>query len=221
MEEKPKKLSARRCFSVALASLWVFCCSPCLAKGPLAEATLSDPIPAIHDYVRRLNQQRPEDARIPVEDLWIAREYPVADLQQTVGVRLFLVNGEMLFAYGHGQVRKFGLTFGGHGLMSAVVLDKALFYTYSFGSGLHRSHVGRMTFEDGAFRILESCAYFNHDLFVVKTNQGIRIDVGDFEQFNSWRPIRRLGRPELCRSSLVIVQEVGAEIDTGLPGPCP
>jgi hypothetical protein len=94
---------------------------------------------------------------------------------------------ELLFLYRRGAVVPFGETFGGWGLMSGVVHGRCFYYTYSWGSGIHRSHVGRLAVERGELKGGESAAFQNVDVFVSKTERGISIDSGEFIAFNRWR----------------------------------
>ncbi len=139
-------------------------------------------------------------------------EFDVSGLEETLGIRLFLVGlatdggerfDEKLLLVNGNLIRQFGATFGGSGLMSAVVSGKSLYYSYSFGSGVHRSHVGRMTVKDGDVVLVETDSHPD-DLFVRVENGRIRLETGSFERFNSWKAGKPFGRLEEGGSALRI-----------------
>jgi hypothetical protein len=94
---------------------------------------------------------------------------------------------EVPFLFRDGDVRSLGIAYGGWGLMSAVVYGNCLYYTYSWGSGIHRSHIGRVSLHPGELRLRESIGYQNVDLFVKVENRGVAIYEGEFISFNNWR----------------------------------
>ena len=94
---------------------------------------------------------------------------------------------ELLLLFRKGEVTPFGTVFGGWGLMSAAVHGNCLYYTYSWGSGIHRSHVGRVSIVQGKLRILDSIGYQNANIFVKVSGQGVSAYQGEFTSFNQWR----------------------------------
>ena len=89
------------------------------------------------------------------------RELDVPNLWSTLGLQLFeaeeIVGGDAFawrqFLCREGVVHPFVESFGGHGVMSGVVHANALYYSYSWGSGIHRSFVGRLTIQNGILEI--------------------------------------------------------------------
>jgi hypothetical protein len=63
------------------------------------------------------------------------------------------------------DVHRLGAGFGGFGIISLEVSDDLSYmvYTYSFGSGIHRSHTA-VCFLDGSGRSWESLPYWHHDM---------------------------------------------------------
>ena len=122
---------------------------------------------------------------------------------------------ERLLIYCDGQVTPFANSFGGHGLVSAVVVDDSLYYTDSYGSGREFSQIGRVSLEGRKIRIVESAVYDitavpGADLFVKEVDGRIRVEVGKFVAFNSWKEGRQVGWVTSEGSSLRIVDAHGA-----------
>lgn len=152
-------------------------------------------------------------------------EYRVEGLQAALRIQLFLVRymsadgqqfNESLLIYRDGKLTPFASAFGGHGLMSAVMVEDTLYYTYSFGSGIHRSHVGVLSIDDGKMQILESGGHISTDLFVRKIEGGIQVEAGQFHRFNSWNPTKVVGRVKRKPSSLAVVDPAGIEVPSFL-----
>lgn len=108
-------------------------------------------------------------------------------------------------------------SFGGHGLMSAAVDNGALYYSYSFGSGIHRSHIGRLSIDGDDVHIVETGGYSATNLFVSKGSDGIEVESGLFSGFNLWESSEVVGTVKHEPSSLVIIDAVGAEIPPMFP----
>ena len=171
--------------------------------------------PLVREYafqeMRKLNPQ----TQFKIE------EYEVSGLWHALEIQLFLArymspNGDQfnegLFIYSDGKITPFASASGGHGLMSAVLMDDKLYYTYSWGSGRHRSHVGRVSVDDAKITITESGGYAQADLFIKKVNGKIQVEVGRFTGFNSWEAAEKIGCVKIKASSLVIVDAAGAEV---------
>jgi hypothetical protein len=99
-------------------------------------------------------------------------------------------------------VRPLGDSVGGAGLMSMTVADldgdetPELAYTYSWGSGIHRSMVGIFGNKDGKANITEvPFAFLSGDVFVKEADKGgVIVENGrDGWKFNEWTSQRRLG----------------------------
>ena len=87
-------------------------------------------------------------------------------------------------------------SFGGQGLMSAVLVSRkdiphlSLYYTFSFGSGIHRSHIGHIYRDgNGAMVKIDSEGFQGMDLFASVDEEGkTHIHSGDYKAFNKWTP---------------------------------
>ncbi len=122
-------------------------------------------------------------------------EYKIDDLWATLQIQLYKVkylsedgasfrDGE--FLYHEGSLMPFCKSFGGAGLMSGLVQDSALYYTYSFGSGIHRAHAGRVFIHQGQLTIAESGGYML-DLFATPCEEsGVCLTSGTYTSFNTW-----------------------------------
>jgi len=177
-------------------------------------------LPLVKEYAFREKPGLNPSTRFEIE------EFPVEGLEETLDLQLFHVRSlssdgqqfsEMELIYRDGALTPFANAFGGFGLMSAVLAEDGLYYTYSWGSGIHRSHVGRLCIEDGRLAILESGGYVNTDLFVRKVKGGIKVESGRFTGFNSWEAAEKFGWLKQQGSSLVIVDEEGAKVPPEFP----
>jgi hypothetical protein len=83
------------------------------------------------------------------------------------------------FIFSRGQIIPFAQTFGG-GILSGVMLDDALYYSYGFGSGIHRSQLGRLCLRNGQPEVHESKPYGMADMLVEKTGERVRVVVRGF-----------------------------------------
>ncbi len=86
----------------------------------------------------------------------------------------------------HGKTSLIGAGFGGDGIMSMCVADLAqngrpqLVFTYSFGSGIHRSMVGVWT--GGSAWVTADAALRNEDLSLIKIDdRTVRLSYGKFD----------------------------------------
>lgn len=130
------------------------------------------------------------------------REYEIPNLWKQLRAQVFLVrylgndgkewaSADLLCR--DGKIMPITNTFGGWGLMSAVVDDNALFYTYSWGSGVHGSHIARLCVDGSRISIVESQPYWNRDVFVRLCENGVVAESGEFHSFNRWRCDSELG----------------------------
>ena len=120
--------------------------------------------------------------------------------------------------YKDGALTTFGNSFGGYGLMSATMDEDMLFYTYSWGSGIHRSHVGALSIMGDQIQILETVGFVNEDLFVRNMGGQSIIEVGDYLGFNSWEKSGVLGQPKLLNGSLSIIDHEGNDKVSNIGG---
>lgn len=132
-----------------------------------------------------LNPATQFDIRIePVRGLWEVMQIQAVDVR-------YLVNGEEFNRFSgvlySGSVRALGQSFGGYGLMSGLVQGSSFYFTYSWGSGIHRSHVGKLQVVNGDLQVWDSGGFFDVDLFLSRRGNGqIAIVSGKFESFNQW-----------------------------------
>ncbi|MCM1298734.1 MAG: hypothetical protein NC228_04120 [[Eubacterium] siraeum] len=94
-----------------------------------------------------------------------------------------------------GEAYSIGICFGGLGITSMALadLDKdgayELYYTFSWGSGLHRSHVGYFDPIDKEIHVFEDDALLNSDMMLTVNNSGdlcvnsADLDMDDFVNF--------------------------------------
>ncbi len=151
-----------------------------------------------------------EDVRYEYE------EVSVPDLLEQLDTRLYKVNfvsvggftsSEKLFALRSGKLVEFGETFGGHGLMSALVHRGCLYYTFSWGSGVHRTQLGLMKVDRGKLDIWESDGFVNSNLIVEEQGGKVVLVLAAYNGFNKWEPEEVVGvadsvipEAEACRS---------------------
>jgi hypothetical protein len=126
------------------------------------------------------------------------------------------------FLYRNGTIRIFVPDFDGWGLMSGVMRGATLYYTYSWGSGIHRCHIGRLFLNPDTIVIQESGGYAGKDLFVVKTADNLIAiylyscwGSRNFNEFDSsavkWGLIRE------TESSITVIDTLGKEIPPNFP----
>ena len=131
-----------------------------------------------------LNPATEFDIRIePVRGVWDALRV------QLLVVRC-LINGQEFNRFAcvlHEEaVKALGESFGGYGLMCGLVQGESFYFTYSFGSGIHRSHVGKLQIVNGEVKLWDTGGFFNRDLFLRRTSTEIAVESGRFESFNGW-----------------------------------
>jgi hypothetical protein len=134
-----------------------------------------------------------ELAKIHKEVRYSYRAINVPGLEESLQTRIYLVNFETLAGYQveekllalrNGKLQEFGAAFGGHGLMSALVHNGCMYYSFSWGSGLHRSHVGRLKVVGGDIDVWESDWFPNADVIVKKERDRVEIVQGAYAGFN-------------------------------------
>ena len=155
------------------------------------------------------------------------RPFEVKGLWEEMGIVAFdvqyLSNGSPFNGYvGYfhdGKIDHLAANFGGHGLMSGLVHDKRFVFTFSWGSGMHRSQVRAAVIKDGRLAIIDSGGFVDQDLFV-KTGPDGKIEVfsGQFTSFNQWTKERSLGVLEIPPSQAPrIVGSSGAVLKPTFP----
>ena len=148
--------------------------------------------------------------------------YAVPGLKEAFDLDLLMVRflsgeegqqfNEAILIHREGTLTTFASAFGGFGLMSAVVNEGSLYYSYSFGSGIHRTHVGVLSKNDeGKLELRESGAYFSDDLFVRAKDGDIVVESGQYVKFNQWKSARPFGTVKLAAATFTIVDATGKE----------
>lgn len=124
-----------------------------------------------------------EDPDLDPEVAFTLEERTTDELWQRMGAQIFLVGGslaEFRSAETHliidKQVHRLGMAFGGYGVTSMAVADldqdqqPELFYTYSWGSGLHRAHLAVYLPQQAGASMGAEPVYLNEDLILEKVD---------------------------------------------------
>jgi hypothetical protein len=163
-------------------------------------------------------------------------ELSVAGLWEALNVQLFHVSfvgadsqpfREEFYAR-HGSDLELLVGNGGaYGLSSATVSDDALYYSYAFGSGLVRSHIGRLRVRDCVLERVESGGYApsgGPSLLFVKasgdllTRAGAVVaEAGVYDAFNSWHAEVWFGTVLAAETSIGLVDADDQLIEPNFP----
>lgn len=179
------------------------------------QISVQDLTPLVKEYAFK------EMPRLNPQTVFKIEEYRVDGLWEALRTQVFLARymslpgeefNQSLLLFHEGKLTPFACALGGHGLMSGIVVDKALYYTYSWGSGIHRSHIGKLSVEDEKLKILDSGGYPDRDLFVRHTAGKVQVESGRFIGFNSWEPIAYVGTLQSKGATLIMVEEAGIEV---------
>ena len=198
------------------SSLLLWGCRVCHDPNPAAVSWDS----RIREHVLLEKPQFNPETKLDVQVLHFDDSGDFNDSDDSSGLQLLhvrylspdgqLFKEESLVAHGE-DLHTLGKSFGGFGLMSAVKVGDAIYYTYSWGSGIHRSHVGELSVVSGELMIRESGGFANADLFVRTAEGGVLVEAGDFESFNNWKSAEPLGVVGVAGTSLRIVDSHGIE----------
>jgi hypothetical protein len=96
------------------------------------------------------------------------------DIFEDLGCQVFKDSGFEAYVIRDKKVTHIGMGFGGMGVTSIYTADLnkdgqfELVYTYSWGSGLHRSHVAVLMFNETNEEIISDFVYMNKDLLLEK-----------------------------------------------------
>jgi hypothetical protein len=101
--------------------------------------------------------------------------------------------------------------------MSGTVVQGVFYYTYRFGSGILRSHVGKLLVEQGSLTLKESGGFSFQDLFVKATGDAVEVQTGIHESFNSWRDGEFFGTIKDNGDTLMLLDASGGEIEPDFP----
>lgn len=156
----------------------------------------------------RLNPATTFDIRIKaVRELWETLQVQLVDVR-------YCVDGHSgyrsAYVLRHGAVKPLGLSFGGHGLASGLVKGGSFYFTYSWGSGIPRSHIGELRIVNGQVTCWDTGGVPWRDLFVTRASDGeIAVVSGVYQSFNRWHAPLEYGR--IDASDPAATKVVGAE----------
>jgi hypothetical protein len=158
-----------------------------------------------------------EIRKLAVDGLWESMRLQVFDVAYTLkDVEWF--NG-FVGVYHNGKIASLAPSVGGYGLMSGLINSGEFYYTYSWGSGIHRSHVAKLRIADGKLKSTDSGGFEGQDLFVVADSGGkVRVVSGDFKEFNRWEKGKDIGFIGMTNSSaLQIIGPKGGVVPPTFP----
>jgi hypothetical protein len=158
------------------------------------------------------------------------KELTTDDVWQRLSLQVFQVSSDFrqyeTYLIKNEKVHPLGEAFGGWGVMSLCVANirgdgvpnvPKLIYSYSFGSGLHRSHVAVWWEQDGKPQEAKVPFAYRGDMFVkvfadLKSEairEGVAIEVGDYQQkINNWTTKAVLGTLVLTKKDDKITADV-------------
>jgi hypothetical protein len=155
------------------------------------------------------------------------RWVPIRGLWPALGVQVFKVRcfvdrqqfNEFDCVIRQGKLTVLGCSIGGYGLMSGVVQPSGFYYTYSWGSGIHRSHIGRMEVVNEELKFWESGGFAGRDLFVSPTSSGgIQVVAGRYAEVNQWLEAQEFGLiDQQDPAQMKIIGPDGEVVETLLP----
>jgi hypothetical protein len=148
------------------------------------------------------------------------RNLEIKGLWEEMNVQLFgieaLGESALLGIYHNGEMTSLGPDIGGSGLMSGLIQNGEFYCTYSWGSGIHRSHVVKLRVEKGRLRRWDSGGYVGNDVFVSRgLDDKVQIFTGEFKEFNHWEAGTNIGFVVTTNSSEI--QIVGPEGNVVVP----
>jgi len=173
-----------RCSRLRTAIILVICLGLSASACGKAPAPEVEPVRLSVEEARTLIREELLEEE-PDLDLEITLEERTPDdLWQRMGAQLFLSGGPFAevrsaetYAVADGQVDRLGIAFGGHGVTSTEIADlnqdgePELLYTYSWGSGLHRSHVAVYMPRHPDERTIDAdLVYLNGDMLLEKVD---------------------------------------------------
>ncbi len=181
--------------------------SSCQATAPgaaeeapnAARVTLQEAEVLVRAKVFELKPTMNPDMQFPL------REILVDGLWKRLGCQLFQVTSGVqesaTYLVRHGEAYSLCGGLGGHGIQSACVTDldgnaeAELTYTWSWGSGIHRSLIAVCRVEQGELIQEQPAVAYRGDIFVKKeSDAAVTVEIGTYEwAFGKWTPIAKLG----------------------------
>ncbi|MCY3020118.1 MAG: hypothetical protein NTW87_13960 [Planctomycetota bacterium] len=173
-------------------------------RKPAERISLPDAEELVRAYIFAQKATMNPAAQFPL------KEITPADVFAKLNCQVFQVTKGIAmgwtFLIHRGQAHPLGRSFGGWGVMSMCVadLDKdgtpELLYSYSYGSGIHRSHVAACRFLAEGVQEAQAPFAYRSDMFVKKADDGtVTVEVGEFsDRLNEWTPDTTLGKLEMA-----------------------
>lgn len=149
--------------------------------------------------------------KLEVSGLWESMRLEVFDVAYTAK--------DVEWFYGfvglcsRGKVSVLAPNLGGYGLMSGLMHNGEFYYTYSWGSGVHRSHVAKLHLVHGELEAWDSGGFQDKDLFVTASPDGkVHVISGEFKRFNHWEGGTDIGFVGITNSSALQIVGPRGEI---------
>lgn len=101
--------------------------------------------------------------------------------------------------------------------MSGVVVRGVFYYTHCSGSGILRSHVGKLSMDQGFLAVKESGGFSFQNLFVKASGDVVEVETGLWDSFNSWRDGEFFGTIKDNGDTLTLLDAFGEEIAPDFP----
>lgn len=174
---------------------------------------LTDAEQAVEVFCRKEKPQLAPTVKFPL------KEITTAEVWDRLGAQIFQVTGDIdqfsTYLIRGGRVHRLGTGFGGHGVMSFVVAELAggrpwLVYTYSWGSGRHRSKVAALDLlQAGSPELTAELALLDGDWFVRAAGTAVVLETGQYgSEPNRWTKGVEVGRVEfdLAANAMLVVR---------------
>lgn len=163
-----------------------------LQEARFVEDGLMPPLAEIERVYRQSENETGRICRVQIDGLW-----------EKLKIAAFQINSSEHPSYAaavgfyyDGKI-EWVPSFGGYGFMSGVVIGDGFYYTYSWGSGIHRSHVAMIRRVNGKLEHWDSGGFTDWngdlgwhtawDLFVIHGAEGKpTVLVGSIEHFDIW-----------------------------------
>ena len=100
--------------------------------------------------------------------------------------------------------------------MSGYVDDDVFYFTYAWGSGMIRSHLGAIRIVDCDIQSIDSGGIID-PLLVTKSGDDVVLEVGQLESFNNWSESQYFGEVVLTDDHLEIIDESAETIEPDFP----
>jgi hypothetical protein len=179
-------------------------------------------------HIRAATPKMNPNAKFPLKELTAdkAADKTTDDVWKRMSLQVFQVaegvrQYETFLIRGGKEVRPMGHGFGGWGVMSLCAADldgdgkPELIYTYSWGSGRHRSHVAVYREKDG--KVQEATAPFacQADMFAAARDNGtVEIEIGDIGRtVNVWTKKAVLGKLSISEKDGQLLADVAIRDD--------